>query len=88
MQIKRKFDPDAVWQLKDRSKQDIGVAGSELGAQALQAGIVDAVQMIILPVILGGGKRILPDGVQLNIELVEERRFANGVIASRYSARS
>ncbi len=87
-QIKSKFDPDAVRQLKERNEQDMAVAGPELGAQALQAKLVDELQMIIFLVVIGGGKRFLPDGAQLNLELVEERRFANGVIALRYSVRS
>ena len=56
-------------------------------AQALRAGLVDELQLIVCPVVVGGGKRFFPDGVRLNLELVEERRFGNGVVVLRYAVR-
>ena len=85
--IEREFDPDAVRRLKASSEHDITVDGPELAAQAIRAGLVDEIQMIIFPVIVGGGKRFFPDGVRLNLELVEERRFDNGVVVLHYTVR-
>jgi len=86
--IERAFDPEAVRQLKASAGRDISIAGPELAAQAIRAGLVDEFQMRICPVIVGGGKRYLPGGVRLDLELLEERRFRNGEIFLRYAVRS
>lgn len=38
----------------------------------------------ICPVIVGGSKRLFLDGVRMNLELVEQRRFDNGAVVLRY----
>ena len=85
--IERAFDPGAVRRLKADAEQDITVDGPELAAQAIRAGLVDEFQMIVCPVVVGSGKRFFPDGVRLNLELVEERRFRKDVIFLRYAVR-
>jgi len=85
--IERSFDPDAVRKLKADTGHDIAVAGPELAAWAIQAGLVDEFQMRICPVVVGGGKRYFPRGVRLDLELTEERRFRNGEIFLRYAVR-
>lgn len=86
--IEREFDADAVRRLKADAEHDIAVAGPELAAQAIRAGLVDGFQMIVCPVVVGGGKRFFPDGVRLDLELVEERRFRKGVIVLQYAVRT
>jgi hypothetical protein len=71
---------------------DINALASSLGtgsraAQAIRAGLVDAFQMIVCPTVVGGGKRFFPDGVRLDLELFEQRRFVNGAIILRYGVR-
>lgn len=73
--IEREFEPGAVRLLKADAERDIGVDGPELAAQAIRAGLVDEFQMIVCPVLVGRGKQLFPDGVRLDLELVEERRF-------------
>jgi dihydrofolate reductase len=85
--IEREFDPEAVRRLKADAGHDITVNGPELAGQALRAGLVDEIQMIVYPVIVGGGKRFFPEGVRLDLELLEERRFGNGVVVLRYAVR-
>ena len=85
--IEREFDPDAVRRLKAGTEHDITVDGPELAAQAIRAALVDEFQMIVCPVVVGGGKRFFPGGVRLGLELVEERRFGNGVVVLRYAVR-
>jgi len=85
--IEREFDPDAVRRLKADAKHDVTVDGPELAAQAIRAGLVDEFQMIVCPAIVGGGKRFFPDGVRLDLELLEERRFDSGVVILRYGVR-
>jgi dihydrofolate reductase len=82
--IEREFDPEAIRRLKDTSGQDITIGGPELAAQALGAGLVDECHLLLGPVIVGGGKPALPDGVRLQLELLDERRFANGVVHLHY----
>ena len=85
--IEREFDPEAVRRLKAEKERDITVDGPELAAQALRAGLVDEIQMIVSPVIVGGGKRFFPDGVRMDLELVETSRFDNGVLVLRHTVR-
>jgi dihydrofolate reductase len=74
------FEPDAVRSLKSASVRDLSVGGPELAAQAITAGLVDECHLLLHPVLVGGGKRALPEGVQARLELVSERRFASGVV--------
>ncbi len=83
--IEREFDPDVIRRLKANAEHNISVDGPELAGQALRDGLVDELQMIVCPVVVGGGKRFFPDGVRLNLELVQERRFGNGVVVLQYT---
>ena len=85
--IERDFDPEAVRQLKATASHDLTVGGPELAAQAIEAGLVDEYDLLLVPVIVGGGKRALPDNVRVNLDLLDERRFRNGTVYLRYDAR-
>jgi dihydrofolate reductase len=82
--IEREFDPVAIRALKDAAVQDITVGGSELAAQAIGAGLVDELHLFVTPVVVGGGKPALPAGLRLELELLDERRFGNGVVHLHY----
>jgi dihydrofolate reductase len=82
--IEREFDPDAVRRLKASAQRDLSVSGPELAALALGAGLVDEIHLFVSPVLVGGGNRALPDGLRVKLELVDERRFGNGVVRLRY----
>jgi dihydrofolate reductase len=82
--IERDFDPEAVRQLKAAAERDLTVGGPTLGAHAITAGLVDEYHLFVWPVVLGGGKRFLPDRARLQLELVDERRFGNGAVYLRY----
>jgi dihydrofolate reductase len=86
--IERRFDADALRQLKSQASRDIGVGGSTLAAQVIEAGLVDEYHLILSPVIVGGGKRALPEGLRADLELLDERRFTNGMVYVRYRTRS
>ena len=77
--IERTFDPAAVRRLKAESDHDLTVDGPDLAAHAIRAGLVDEYQQFLNPVIVGGGTPFLPDGVRIDLELVDERRFADEV---------
>jgi dihydrofolate reductase len=85
--LERAFDPDAVRRMKAESERDLSVAGPGIAANAFRAGLVDEVQMFLYPVVLGGGTAFLPDGLRLDLELLDERRFDHGVVFLRYSVR-
>jgi dihydrofolate reductase len=82
--IERAFDPEAVRQMKATTGRDISVGGPGLAAQALKAGLVDECHFFITPIVVGGGTHSLPDKARLELELLDERRFANGVVHLHY----
>jgi dihydrofolate reductase len=86
--IERDFDPGAVRQMKVGAARDITVGGHELAAQAIKAGLVDEYHLFVAPVVVGGGKQSLPDRVRLNLELLDERRFGNGMVHLHYRNRA
>src|SRR5262249_35165348 len=73
--LERDFDPEAIRQLKATAKQDILIGGHDLAAHAFRARLVDECHLFLVPIVVGGGKRSLPDNVRLVLELVAERRF-------------
>ncbi|HEX3668990.1 MAG TPA: dihydrofolate reductase family protein [Acidimicrobiia bacterium] len=86
--IERGFDPDAVRQLKAEAGRDLTVGGPNLAAQAIRAGLVDEWQLFLTPIVVGGGNPSLPDDVRVNLELLDERSFAGGVVHLRYRTRT
>ncbi len=86
--IEREFDPDAVRQLKASAGHDITVGGPDLAAQAIKAGLVDELNLFLTPIVVGGGKRSLPDAARVKLELLDERRFGNGVVHLHYRTRT
>jgi dihydrofolate reductase len=82
--IERTFDAEAVRALKEAAERDLSIGGSGLAAHAFRAGLIDEVRLFVNPVIVGGGTRFLPDGVRLDLQTVDERRFGSGVIYLRY----
>ena len=86
--IEREFVPEAVRRIKAASARDIGVGGPDLAAQAIKGGLVDECHLFVTPILVGGGKQAFPDKVRLNLELLDERRFGNGVVHLRYRTRA
>lgn len=84
--IERRFDPDAVRALKQQGEVSIG--GPTLAAHAIKAGLVDEYQLFVTPFLVGGGLAALPQGARASLHLVEERRFAGGVVYLRYRPRA
>ena len=85
--IERSFDPDEVRKLKAQSDHDLSVDGPNLAAQAIRAGLVDEYHLLMTSSVVGGGKRFFPDGVRLDLDLVEQRAFKSGLIYARYRTR-
>jgi dihydrofolate reductase len=85
--IEREFDPEAVRRLKAAAGHDLSVGGPNLAAHAFKAGLVDECHLYLTPIVVGGGNQALPDDVRLRLELLDERRFGNGVVFLRYRTR-
>jgi dihydrofolate reductase len=85
--IERDFDPEAIRQMKARLGSDVIVGGPELAAQAMKAGLVDELHLFVVPIVVGGGKQSLPNNVRQKLELLDERRFGNGMVYLRYHTR-
>jgi dihydrofolate reductase len=85
--IERDFEPEAVRELKATAGRDITVGGPDLAAQAIRAGLVDELHLFVAPVVVGGGTKSLPEGVCVDLELLEERRFGSGFVYLRYRTR-
>lgn len=84
--VERRFDPAAVRRLLGTVEHDVSVGGPTLAASALRAGLVDEVQVFVAPVLVGGGTRLFPDDVRVRLDLLDERRFGNGMAFLRYRA--
>ncbi len=82
--IERAFNPEAVKKLVAESNKDFDISGPHLAAEAIKAGIVDEYHQILVPVIIGSGNYWLPKDVQVNLELVDVRKFENGFVHLKY----
>jgi dihydrofolate reductase len=82
--IERDFEPEAVRRMKTAAERDITVGGPDLASQAIRAGLLDEYHLFVAPIVVGGGKRSLPDDVRVELELLDERRFGNGMVYLLY----
>ncbi len=86
-QLERTFDPEAIRHLKETVEDNIIIAGPGLAAHAFRAGLIDECHLFLVPILVGGGKSALPDNLRLELELLEERRFGNGMVYLHYRTR-
>ena len=85
--IEPAFDPASIGRLKESATADVSVGGAGLAGVALAAGLVDELHLILSPIVVGGGKSALPDGVRVGLELLDEHRFKGGAVYLRYRLR-
>ena len=85
--LERAFDAKFIRKLKETATSDILIGGPGLAAHAFRAGLVDEIQLFLAPVIVGGGKPAFPADGHLELELLEEHRFASGVVFLHYHVR-
>jgi dihydrofolate reductase len=82
--IEKAFDAAAVRRMKAAATRDLSIGGAELTAQAIKDGLVDEIHLFLVPILVGGGTRALPDHVRVKLQLLDERRFADGVVYLQY----
>jgi dihydrofolate reductase len=83
----RSFDADEVERIKAAAPGDLTVDGPTLAAHALAQGVVDEVDLILVPVAVGGGLAVMPPGLRTDLELTSTRRFENGMVQVHYRVR-
>ncbi len=86
--LERAFQPAVVRQLKEASAADLSIGGAGIAAEAFRHGLVDECVLLLCPVLVGGGKPALPRGLRRDLELLDQRRFANGVVYVRHAVRN
>jgi riboflavin biosynthesis pyrimidine reductase len=69
----------------DAAPRDISVGGPTLAGQLLHAGLVSEVHHLVVPVVVGGGTRVYPDGAWHELSLLDVRRFSNGTVHQHYA---
>ena len=70
--------------LADAADSEVGIGGADLGGQALQAGIVDVLTLVLFPVIIGRGLRVIPEDLRLDLQVIEWRDFSRGIVQLTY----
>ena len=83
--LERRFEPDAVRELKAASERPLSVGGPGLAAAAFSAGLVDELHLLVSPVVVGAGTRSVPPGLRVELELLGERRFESGFVHLHYA---
>ena len=82
--LERQLDAQVVTGIKAASDDDLTIGGPTLAAEALRLDLVDVVELLWCPVLLGGGIPVLSAGVRRDLRLRSERRFSNGVVQATY----
>ncbi|HEY5109988.1 MAG TPA: dihydrofolate reductase family protein [Acidimicrobiales bacterium] len=82
--LERRFDPDSVRGMKASAASDLTIGGSTLAAHAFNAGLIDECQLFMYPVLVGEGKPAFSGDARVQLDLLEEHRFGNGVVNLRY----
>jgi dihydrofolate reductase len=82
--IERSFDPVRIQQIVDTADGDVAIGGAELAGHAFSCGLVDRIALTRLPVIVGGGKSVLPPELKLDLELLRQTTFPTGEVHTSY----
>ncbi len=78
---------DELREIMDRATGLVEIFGPTVAAPAIRAGLVDEFQFFVVPKIVGGGLRALPDDVYLDLTLAEHMVFDDGTAHLRYLRR-
>ena len=81
--LKREIDPEELRRLKAEPGKDIAVGGADVAQQLMRQGLLDEIQLLVHPVILGGGKPFFGD-VPLKLELLRTKVLGSGAVLLHY----
>ena len=82
--LEPRFDAESLRAMKTSADRDLTIGGPTITAQAFDAGLVDECRILVYPVVVGAGKAAFLGDTRLQLELLEEHRFDNGVVYLRY----
>ena len=76
---------EEVAKLKQQPGQDIGMSGSGTLVQSLlRHNLIDELNLLIYPVVLGSGKRLFEEGVNHALKLKQSKTSSSGVLLTTY----
>lgn len=77
--------PDAVAALKAQLGKDIWLMGGGiLFRSLLDAGLLDTVEVMLMPILLGSGVRFLPEGRRQSLDLASSKALPSGILMLTY----
>jgi dihydrofolate reductase len=82
--LERRFEAAGVEEIKRSTDADVYVGGPTLAADALRLGLVDVLNLVVCPAVIGTGLAVLPSDVRLTLRLTDERRYDNGMVSLTY----
>ncbi len=76
---------EEIRKLKEQPGQNIVLDGSSVLVHTLiENDLVDEYTLHVYPLVLGGGKKLFPDGKRVNLKLINSQALPNGVIYQHY----
>ena len=75
----------AIRELKQKPGKNIFTDGSsQLVHEMLENDLVDELHLLVYPVVLGGGKRVVPEGMYQTFKLESAKPYPSGVVGLNY----
>ena len=85
--LEREFTVEALERARADAAGDLTIEGPTLAAEAFRLDLIDVVEVLVCPIIIGGGLTVFPEGVRLSLELTREKSFDNGMVQLTYERR-
>jgi dihydrofolate reductase len=76
---------EEIHKLKSQAGEDLSLSGSALAETCIKHGMVDEYLIYVNPVVLGSGRPMIPEGINLPLKLTDTRKFSCGVVRLQYS---
>jgi len=87
-EIRREVDPEQIRALQQQPGGDMTIGGADLIDSFRRHDLIDEYRLFVNPVLLGRGRQLFgPADAPTDLELVETRRFGNGVVLLRHARR-
>ncbi len=79
------LDLATLEQIVDAAPGEVEIFGPTIADEAIRVGMVNDLRLFVVPKVVGGGLRALPDHAHLDFRLVEHRVFGNGTVYLHYT---